>query len=75
MVLPVAVRGHDVVGAKLRPDRALTVGKRRSDRWLAYALVMALVLMSLVAAFGAMRSYYLSQDVQDIKTTVERCLP
>jgi hypothetical protein len=72
IVVPAVVRGSEVVGAKMRPDRPLTVGKRRADRVMAYALAAALLILSLTAAVTSVRAYWIDQHV----TTIEsRCLP
>jgi uncharacterized membrane protein len=72
ILVPVAVRNNEIVGATLRPDRSLTVGRQRYDRFLAYALGICLLVMSFVAAFTAWRLYFVAQDV---RTILERLGP
>lgn len=50
-------------GSKIaRPPRAFTIGRRRSDRWLAWAGVIAFVALSL---FVIMTSYRLDRAIAD----------
>lgn len=72
IVIPVAVRGRDVVGAKLRPDRPLTIGKRRADRIVAYMFAGSLLLMSAVSVIAVVRLHIVEDNV---RLVIERCVP
>jgi hypothetical protein len=72
VIIPVAVKDNEIVGATLRPERPLTIGPHRSDRVLAYALTVTLLVMSFVSAFTAWRLYWVAQDVRLI---LERLKP
>jgi hypothetical protein len=52
------VRPDQVVGGALRPGRAITVGRRRSDRWLARSIV---TMLAFGIAFVLYTSYQLTQ--------------
>jgi hypothetical protein len=72
VLMPVAVHNNEIVGTVLRPDRSITIGRQRYDRFLAYALATALLIMSFVSAFTAWRLYWVAQDVRLI---IERMQP
>jgi hypothetical protein len=40
-----AANDTDIVGGILRPPRPLTVGRRKSDRWMARAMAAAFTLL------------------------------
>jgi len=60
------------VGAVARPPRPLTMGRRRSDRMVAYALAVFLVLASMFVLLQAFRTQQLVQ-LLDERTTTAVC--
>jgi hypothetical protein len=58
----------EVVGTFLRPDRPITVGKRGSDRWMAYSVAGVLALFAIGEVITSIILWSLTQEV-------DRCLP
>lgn len=45
VVVEIPASDDEVVGGVLRPPRPLTVGRRKSDRWMARAMAVAFALL------------------------------
>lgn len=65
VIVPMPVRDKEVVGATLRPKRLVTMGRRRSDRAVAWVFVFALLVMCAVAADNAARVYLIKQKLDE----------
>lgn len=57
-------RDTPTVGATLRPPRPLTVGRRRSDRWVATCLAVFLMTASLFVLVQTFRTHALIDAVE-----------
>jgi hypothetical protein len=60
------VKPEQVVGGVLRPGRPITVGRRRSDRWLARSIITLLVVSLLYVLYSG---YLMTQ------LSTRACLP
>lgn len=67
--LPLVHEG-DTVGGTLRPQRFLTLGRRRSDRATFYALILAAVAS---CTFVVATSWRMDQLVQRVENTYQTC--
>lgn len=68
IVAEVASSGTPTVGSVPRPPRVVTVGRRRSDRIVAYSLTFAFALSSLFVVYQAFRTQQLVDLVHDRTT-------
>lgn len=69
IVAEVAGGQTPAVGAVPRPPRLLTYGRRRSDRWVAYALALFLVVCSFFVVGQAFRMETLIRYVESQSQT------
>lgn len=63
-----ATNEGNVVGATLRPGRPITVGRRKSDRWMARLIILSL------GAFLAF-TLYVAYQVAQMAALVAGCRP
>lgn len=55
VILTVPLDPQSNIGGIARPPRPATVGRRRSDRWLAWSVVVLLALQGLFVIYVAIR--------------------
>lgn len=66
VVLEIPANDSDVVGGVIRPPRPLTVGRRKSDRWMARAMAASFALL-----IGFV--IYLTVRLAEIANAIQAC--